>query len=317
MKGDRIARGGLEFAARWHFQIRAMFVLPAICGASLLVGAAIGRPLARAGLKADFEVEAKPGLALGGIVLLGISACGLAAFDRFNRLSWLPYIFPSRLLLYVAAHFTDALFVGACFILGFIVALEAPGWRSPQRWRQMLVALLSIGCALGVLLHFTWPVAHLVKAPKFKQGVVMQTTPYTCAPASIVNLTRFLGTHPNLTERDVAELSHTSRFGTSTLNQLRTLEQLGIAANYEFGLTVSDLARRQQPAILIVRELYEGRRIGHAVALLAVDPRGDALILANPLVGLQRRSRQDMAEYWFGEAILLQVGESTASVPPA
>ena len=283
-----------------------MLVLLVICGLSLLLGVGVGRAFASIGLKADFEVEAKPGPVLGTILLLGISACGLAAFDRVNRLSWLPRALPSPLLLYFAAHFTDALFVGGCFTLGFITALEAPGWRSPKRLQQLLAALLSISCALGILLHFAWPVAAMVRDPDLRQGVVMQTTAYTCAPASIANLARFLGTHPNLTEREVAQLSRTSRFGTSTLSQIRTLRKLGFEAEYEFDLTLEELARRQQPAILIVREPYEGRRIGHAVALLKADLRGNYLIIANSLVGLQYISRLDMDEYWFGEAILVR-----------
>lgn len=276
-----------------------------ICGIFLFLGALAGRALARRGFNASFRIENEPGPFLWGILAVGIALFVLVVSDSINFLSWLPYVFPSWVLLYLAAHFTDLLFVGSSFILGLLVALEFGGLRSPQRLRQLLVALFAIGCSLGILLHFAWPITALIQAPKFSEGgVLLQTTPYTCAPASIANLTRFLGTHPNLTERQAADLSHTNRFGTSTLNQLRTLKKLGLKADYQFGLTLQDLARQQQPAILSVRELYEGDRISHAVTLLKVEPQGDVLI-ANPLVGYQLKSPQEMEEYWFGEAIVI------------
>lgn len=277
-----------------------------ICGASALFGAWLGRILAGRGLNANFRLETKPGPILGGIVLLGVALCSLIAFDSANRLSWLPHTFPSWLLLYFAAHFTDILFVASCCVLGLLTSLEIGGLRSPQRRRQLGTALMVIGCGLGILLHFTQPVAALVRAPEISHGVVLQTTPYTCAPASIASLGRYLGTHPDLSERDVAEISHTNRFGTSTLNQLRALKRLGINAEYEFGLTVQDLARRQQPAILSVREPYEGDRISHAVTLLRVNPEGTYLLIANPLVGLELKRAEEMEDYWFGEAIVIQ-----------
>ncbi len=283
-----------------------MIPLIFFCGASLLLGLALGRVLARSGIRADLIVEAQPGVFLGSIVCLGSVLSGLAFLDYSNRLSVLPYLFPSGALLYLGAHFTDGLFVLSSFAIGFLVALEAAGWRSPQRRGQLLVALLSISCALGLLFHFARPVAPLVGELKLDRGVVRQTTPYTCAPASIASLTRFLGTHPDLTEREAAELSHTNRFGTSTLDQLRALDRLGIDAKYEFGLTLPELARRQQLAILSVRELYEGRRISHAVALLRIDSQGNRLTIANPLVGLELKTPEDMVDYWFGEAILIQ-----------
>ena len=277
-----------------------------ICGIFAILGAWIGRVLSRKGLNASFRIENKPGPFLWGIILLGMALCVLVVSDSINYLSWLPHIFPSWILLYLAAHFTDLLFVGSCFVLGLLIALEFRGLRSPQRLRQLVTALSILGCGLGILLHFAWPVAALVQDPEFSQeGVVLQTTPYTCAPASIANLTRVLGTHPNLSERDAANLSHTNRFGTSTLNQLRALKKLGIDASYRFGLTLQDLARQGQPAILNVRELYEGNRINHAVTLLRIDPQGRQLLIANPLEGLQLKSAQEMDEYWFGEAILV------------
>ncbi|MEO0948618.1 MAG: hypothetical protein AAFY11_10845, partial [Cyanobacteria bacterium J06641_5] len=145
-----------------------------ICGVFLLLGALAGRALARRGFKASFRIENEPGPFLWGIVAIGVALFILVISDSINFLSWLPYVFPSLILLYLAAHFTDLLFASSGFVLGLLVALEFGGLRSPQRLRQLLVALFAIGCSLSVLLHFAWPITALIQAPKFSEaGVIL------------------------------------------------------------------------------------------------------------------------------------------------
>jgi hypothetical protein len=58
-------------------------------------------------------------------------------------------------------------------------------------------------------------------------GVILQTTPYTCVPAAGANIAAILGVHT--TEKQLVESFHTTRDGTFPAQALRGLRELGIS----------------------------------------------------------------------------------------
>jgi len=51
-----------------------------------------------------------------------------------------------------------------------------------------------------IILYYTLPITGMASEPLVIEGVVLQTTSQTCAPASIATLARLVGLDPNLSE---------------------------------------------------------------------------------------------------------------------
>jgi hypothetical protein len=271
-------------------------------------GCILGKNLAAKGITSDNALKnyQKPLLYL----LLAIASFlgSLILLDKFHLAPLLPKIFPPMLLIYLAGYFNEILLGLGCFFLGLLVFLELSGKRSPQKILQLLVATGAIAFALSILLFFLRPVQALVAQPKIIAGIVIQTTPYTYAPASIATLARYTQKYPHLTEKETVKLTKTNRFGTTTLAEIRALKNLDLNPQYRHNLTVHDLITLGQPALMHVKEKSKtgkGVRFSHAVAYLAVDHTKKLVLIGNPLYGLQIKTFAELDQYWFGEAITL------------
>jgi hypothetical protein len=283
-----------------------MMNLVVVCTLAFGGGAILGKNLALKGVTSDNALKnyQKPLLWLLFTVvpLLG----GLIVIDKFNLAPVLPRIFSPRLLIYLAGYFNETIMGLGCFCLGLLCLLELSGKRSQLKILQVLLAMGAIACALSVLLFMLRPVQDLAAQPKIINGIVMQTTPYTCAPSTIATLARYTKKHPNLTEKAAIALTNTNRFGTTTLAEIRALKKLGLNPQYRHNLTVDDLIALKQPALLHVKEKNQtgkGLRFSHAVVYLAADTSKRLVLIGNPLYGLQIKAYDELDQYWFGEAI--------------
>ena len=232
----------------------------------------------------------------------------LIILDKLNLGSVLPKLLPPMFLIYIAAYFNETIITMGCFCLGLLIFLELSNQRCKPKIRQLIIAIAAISCALSMLLFFLQPVQAMVDKPKIINGVVMQTTPFTCAPSSIATLARFTRKYPQLTEKDVVKLTKTNRFGTTTLSEIRALKKLDLNPEYRHNLSLQDLSDLRRPALLHVKEKNknnQGVRFSHAVALLSINLEKELLVIANPLYGIQIKTFREMKEYWFGEAILV------------
>jgi hypothetical protein len=283
-----------------------MINLVVVCTLAFGGGAILGKNLALKGITSDNALKnyQKPllWLLLTVVPFLG----GLIAIDKFNLAPVLPRIFPPRLLIYLAGYFNETIIGLGCFFLGLLFLLELSGKRSQLKILQLFLALGAIAFALSVLLFMVRPVQDLVAQPKISNGIVMQTTPYTCAPSTIATLARYTKKHPNLTEKAAIALTKTNRFGTTTLAEIRALKKLGLNPQYRHNLTVDDLINLGHPALMHVKEKNKsgkGLRFSHAVAYLAADPTKKLVLIGNPLYGLQIKTFAELDQYWFGEVI--------------
>ena len=242
-------------------------------------------------------------------LLVAIAPClgCLIILDKFHLSYLLPRIFPPMLLIYLAGYFNEIIVWLGCFFLGLLVFLELLGQRSKKQITQLLAAISAIAFALSILLYFLQPVQ--VAQSKTVDGIVIQTTPYTCAPSSIATLGRYSKRYPYLTEKEVLKLTKTNRFGTTTLAEIRAMKKLHLNPQYHHNLTIEDLISLNQPALMHVKEKRkkgQGVRFSHAVTYLGVDPRREIILIGNPLFGIQVKTFAALREYWFGEAITIK-----------
>ena len=210
---------------------------------------------------------------------------------------------PSFLLLYLGAYWLQSVLIACMGCVGFFVGLERSGWRDRHRLQQLSLFVCIGVAAVGFLLHQQRPISNLLAAPRMIDGVVFQTTSYSCAAASIATLSHYLPLDAPVTEAEVVRLARTSRMGTSTLAEIRAMRALGMAPEYRRHLTIDDLVQRNQRAILHVMEPIGTAKIGHAIALIDVDTETKTLKIANPLSGPAVKSFEDLEGYWLHEAV--------------
>ncbi len=284
-----------------------MLSLGIVCSLAFFSGAVFGKFLAATGINSDNALKNHQKPLVWGLVAIALLLTILIAIDKFDLISLLPKIFPPMFLIYLAGYFNETIVGMGCFCLGLLVCLELAGARSRRKIRELIVAIGTISLALSVLIFFLRPISGFVNSSIVINDVVMQTTPYTCAPSSIATIARYTQKHPNITEKDVVKLTKTNRFGTTTLLEIEAMQKLGLNPQYRHNLSIEKLINLNKPALLHVKEKNKNRkgvRFSHAVALLAVDRQRQLLAIGNPLYGLQIKTFKDMQEYWFGEAIL-------------
>jgi len=264
---------------------------------AIVAGVVTGAALARRGVTADNALVGRQRTAWA--ILLVVAAIGALVYWGQDA----PWI-PASVHLYAEAGISDGTRVLAGFALGLLLGLEWPGRREPRRRFNLAGGGAALALLFGYLLFRSLPVTGLLLPPAMDDGVVMQTTSYTCAPASIATLARATGVDTGMTERDVVELMGTTREGSTTSAEMRALRALGFHPVYRRGLTPESLAVLG-PAVLHVDEPVLATTIRHAVALLAVDTAARTVTIGNPLRGRQVRRLDQMRGYWIGEAVVL------------
>lgn len=268
-----------------------------------LGGGAIGWRLGQRGLslQQQGQVSGEQVLKIALVLGLGLAIVGVLRLPW----NWQPLNFGVMLL---GAYSPPVLLHLGVGLWGFLLGLIAWEYRHSLK-KLVLYSVLTVLC-LGSPLAYTHslflPLADHLPPGQVQGDLVLQTTPYTCAAASIATIVRVQGTHPDFTERDAAQLIGTNRTGTTTWAEVRGLQRLGYRVRYERGLTPGDLADRPLPVLLHVKEPVGAGTIAHAVVLLAIDPVAQTLRLANPLYGEQIYTWAELDGYWWGEAIVAE-----------
>ena len=273
---------------------------------ALVSGTLAGRTLARRGVTAANALTGRQSQAYAvflGVVALGAILFGASSFD------WTPTWF----MLYSQEMNGDGLRALAAVALGLLLGLEWRGRHDPARRWQLLGGSAALTLATSFLLYRSLPVTGILGPPAVRDGIVLQTTSYSCAPAAIATLARFTRLDTGMTEREAARLAGTSREGTSAYAELRVLRALGLAPGYRRRLTTDSLPFLG-PAILHVNEPILTTTVSHSVALLGVDTAVHTITVGNPLYGRQVKRFTELSGYWIGEAVVL--GVAFPRVPP-
>ncbi|NET76141.1 cysteine peptidase family C39 domain-containing protein [Okeania sp. SIO1F9] len=277
-----------------------MIVIALICLVSIILGLYLGKKLADRGITAENALVNHQRLTYIILIFLATVIITFLLSAKANL-----KFFPQIILLYIGEYTNDFVLGLGWFSVGFLLGLELPIHGDRQRLQKLILAVIIITIPLAGLIHYSLPVTNLLGEPVVVEEVVLQTTSYTCAPASIATIARITGTFPNFSEKDAIILTGTNRFGTSTLAEMRALRSLGFAPHFRDSLKTTDLINLNLPALLHVNEPVNGGYIQHAVVLLQVDATAQIVTIGNPLYGQQLKTFDQMQEYWTGEVVVL------------
>lgn len=263
---------------------------------------------------------------LGTISSVICAVMGVLAGLWFSRLRspyWtLGYFIPLALVLAyaVAFHFPAIMFLPlfswamgikkfAMFGLISSMVLTTPLCRLPQKRIRILVSVLI---AVTVFVASVWPFL----APMFdrrelsrletrmdKNGVCLQTTDFTCGPASAVTALRKLGLPAD--EGEIAILSCTSEMDGTPEDMLADgLEREYAASGLLVQCRVFNSVAELKQAGLTLAVVKYGFMVDHWVTVLGVTD--SEVIVGDPLGGLDRLSYADFAAKWRFIGIVLQ-----------
>jgi predicted double-glycine peptidase len=196
-------------------------------------------------------------------------------------------------------------------VFGFIttLVLTTPMLRLPHRRTRVIIAALMAAIVFGMcLLPFITPMldreqlSHL-KTNLDRNGICLQTTDYTCGPASAVTVLRKLGLPAE--EGQIAIYSCTSfQEGTPEDMLAGGLEQLyardGLSVQCRTFKSVADL-KTVVPMMAVVKY---GLLVDHWVAVLGVTD--SEVLVGDPLGGLARLSYQEFAGKWRFTGVVVQ-----------
>ena len=194
---------------------------------------------------------------------------------------------------------------------GFIatLVLTTPLSRVPQKRNRVMIATLM---TFIVFFMAIWPfLAPLVDRGQLSRlrthmdhdGICMQSTDYTCGPASAVTALRKLGLPAE--EGQIAILSCTSFQEGTPLDMLadalnRQYSASGLSVNCRVFNNVSDLKQMGMTLAVVKYGVF----VDHWVTVLKVTD--SEVIVGDPLGGLGRYSYQDFAQKWRFIGIVLQ-----------
>jgi hypothetical protein len=286
-----------------------MFGLILVSSIFVILGVLGGKFLASKGVTINLNIE-NPQYQKWILIILSIVpviVLFLVWLDKLKLTQKVTIFIPDIILLYFGEYLYDLVIVIGCFVLGLLIGLELFSQGTSETKTQLFIALGVISFVLSLLIYQILPIIGQLKEPQIIDNyIVLQTTDFTCAPASIATLGRLTGKHPQLTEKEVTFLANTTRLGTSTLAEIRALKKLDLNPQFRRNLTVDDLGKINQFAVLHVREPIGRKLINHAVVLLSVDREKQVVKIANPLYGIQYKSYEQMKEYWYGEAVFIR-----------
>ncbi len=273
----------------------------------LSIGAIYGRHLEKKGITAENALEKYQQYLIWLIILIGIIVIGLVMLEKFKLFNVIPSLIPLIIRLYFISYYYYVLLIIGSFSIGLLIGLELKHSKNLSRGIQLFLGLVILTLPLSILVNRMLPIYPLLTQVKIRDNVVLQTTNYTCAPSTIATLTRWFSKNP-LSEKDVAKITKTNRFGTSILREIDALKKLNFNPEFREKLIVNDLIKIKKPALLHVRETASGKTFPHAVALLSIMPTESdkkIFILGNPLNGIHQKTEEEMTSYWTGETIFI------------
>jgi hypothetical protein len=196
-------------------------------------------------------------------------------------------------------------------IFGFVTTLllTTPLSRVPQKRKRVMISVLM---AVIVFFMGVWPfVAPLVDRKQLshlqtnvdRNGVCLQSTDYTCGPASAVTALRKLGLPAD--EGEIAILSCTSFQEGTPIDMLadglnRKYAANGLTVECRSFHTVAELKR----AGVTLAVIKFGFLVDHWVTVM--ETTDSEVVVGDPLGGLRRISYADFAKKWRFIGIVLK-----------
>ncbi len=183
-------------------------------------------------------------------------------------------------------RYTELLACGMGFAAGMLDA-----WWQPESFGEK--AIVPSALAVLVFVPFVKPLLNPLDLgqlkDRFQGDVCLQSTFSTCGPASAVTLLRSFG--DEVSERELARESFTSRGGTEIWYLARALRRRGIATNVAIRMPGDSTI----PSPAIAGVILPGHA-GHFIAVLTSD--GTQVTIADPLKGKLVLSKKELSNYY-------------------
>jgi predicted double-glycine peptidase len=139
-------------------------------------------------------------------------------------------------------------------------------------------------------------------------GVVRQSTGYTCAAAACATLLRDLGIDPEATEQEMVYLCRTKRRGGATTLGMATGLKAKLAGSpWQLRILEPDWGAFLQIRKPVVCSMEHADWLGHAVVVRGHDSKKGVLV-ADPLTGLGWWSEERFRDRFKDEAIVIFQG---------
>jgi hypothetical protein len=217
-------------------------------------------------------------------------------------LPWVNYYVASRPSLqwdmpdWLQLHWAALSWAVVSAILAYFFGFcSAVAWASEKRGRR-LPALFSVVVLSAIQVYAVWssrPNLPALNHPwTSSDGVILQTSQFTCVPTSGANIAALLGVHT--TEKELAVLFHTTRDGTFPAGALIGLRQLGIAGR-KVTTDSGGIRSVHPPAMLFV--------LGDTHAIVYARDSGGLLEIWDPSAGKAFVTDDRLRHIWTGHAL--------------
>jgi hypothetical protein len=164
---------------------------------------------------------------------------------------------------------------------------------------------------------------------KWRRGICLQTSDFTCSPASAVSVLRAYGIEA--TEQELAELCLTRR-GTTWTGLYRGLKKKTAGTEWDvevFECDLRDLDSKVNGPVILSVELKDDRGANavyvrecgwipgqpHSVVLMGfLESDRNVVVIGDPATGREIWTRKDLSVLWHGQGIRLVPRQQMASV---
>ena len=182
--------------------------------------------------------------------------------------------------------------------------------RHRERGKLLFAAALVFIGLDALFIKSAMPIHGTLHETRSVDRLVLQSSPHSCAAASLANIVLLLG--GKASETEMAKLAGTSMQGTTPGQIIRALDHLGIKGRKAI-LTPEELMQLEPPAMLLVDSKVFGP-LSHAVVYEGML-NGDFAII-DPHTGRHLSSPKKLAAEWSGHAILLERKQNPPATPP-
>ena len=198
------------------------------------------------------------------------------------------------------------LMIGSYLFTLYIYLIYLSGHK--YRW-LLVVVFMSLMAFIYIKQAAATPVAPRLSYKRNCEGVILQTSEVSCSPASAANVATVLGMH--VTEAQMADLFNTTlEYGTDPIDIVWGLEQLGFVCRRAY-LKQANPQNLPGPAIISIKQPYQGGYIGHSVALIGWN--GEQPEIWDPLVGKINLTTEKLDQIWNGQVILVDLKSHTTA----
>ena len=220
-----------------------------------------------------------------------------------------PFLNHSPAVISWVSRFKPSVFFFNTWVGWFAVMfLSAAAFYLPQKVNRRAIdvftAVVASYFVLSSALFFLPSFSKSIPAVFDSNGVYLQTTDYTCAAASLVNLLTFYNV--SATEQEMADLSFTvknrgaSQGGIfwALKEKLKSIALTPIIQDISF-----EQLKQLEPPVLITSKY--SFFLDHTMVVLGYNPQKGQFAMADPSFGLSYWPEQKLKEKWQGLAIYL------------